>query len=92
MYSAAKLTFARRVSLAMWIFAGACFFFPLYYMAVGPFGRTLFGILLCVHVIEFFVFLGLYQRAGGSLFGHFARTIAYGVIHKTEVEQGLAET
>jgi hypothetical protein len=92
MDTAAKLGFARKIVLAVWVFAGACFFFPLYYTGVGPFGRTLFGLLLAVHLVEFFVFLGLYRRAGGSLFRHFHRTVVFGVLHKAETEQALADT
>ena len=87
---AERLALARRFVLAVWVFAGACFFFPLYYTGVGGFGRTLFGLLLAVHLVEFFVFLGLYRRAGGSLWRHFHRTVVFGVLHKAETEQQLA--
>ncbi|HIF99527.1 MAG TPA: hypothetical protein EYQ54_21305 [Myxococcales bacterium] len=92
MDTAAKLGFARKIVLVVWVFAGASFFFPLYYTGVGSFGRTLFGLLLAVHLVEFFVFLGLYRRAGGSLFRHFHRTVVFGVLHKAETEQALADT
>ncbi|MCS5637901.1 MAG: hypothetical protein NZ990_15380 [Myxococcota bacterium] len=90
MDSAEKLALARKFVLALWVFAGACFFFPLHDTAVGGFGRTLFGLLLAVHLVEFFVFLGLYRRAGGSLWRHFHRTVVFGVLHKAETEQQLA--
>ena len=90
MDSAEKLARARKLVLALWLFAGACFFFPLYYTEVGPFGRALFGLLLAVHLVEFVVFLGLYRRAGGSLWRHFHRTVVFGVLHKAETEQQLA--
>ena len=89
MDTAGKLALARKFVLALWVFAAACFFFPLYYTGVGGFGRTLFGLLLAVHLVEFVVFLGLYRRAGGSLWRHFHRTVVFGVLHKTEVEQQL---
>ena len=91
MYSAERLGLFRKITLAVWLFAGACFFFPLYYTEVGGFGRTLFGLLVAVHLVEFVVFLGFYRRAGGSLFRHFHRTLVFGVIHKTEVEQNAAD-
>ncbi len=90
MDSAEKLARARKFVLVLWLFAGACFFFPLYYTAVGPFGRAVFGLLLAVHLVEFVVFLGLYRRAGGSLWRHFHRTVVFGVLHKAETEQQLA--
>ena len=90
MDSAEKLARARKFVLVLWLFAGACFFFPLYYTAAGPFGRALFGLLLAVHLVEFVVFLGLYRRAGGSLWRHFHRTVVFGVLHKAETEQQLA--
>jgi len=90
MDSAEKLARARKFVLVLWFFAGACFFFPLYYTEVGPFGRALFGLLLAVHLVEFVVFLGLYRRAGGSLWRHFHRTVVFGVLHKAETEQQLA--
>jgi len=90
MDSAEKLARARKFVLVLWLFAGACFFFPLYYTEVGPFGQALFGLLLAVHLVEFVVFLGLYRRAGGSLWRHFHRTVVFGVLHKAETEQQLA--
>ena len=90
MDSAEKLARARKFVLVLWLFAGACFFFPLYYTQVGPFGQALFGLLLAVHLVEFVVFLGLYRRAGGSLWRHFHRTVVFGVLHKAETEQQLA--
>ena len=89
---AERLALARRFVLAVWVFAGACFFFPLYYTGVGGFGRTLFGLLLAVHLVEFFVFLGLYRRAGGSLWRHFHRTLVFGVLHKADVQLELDAT
>ena len=90
MYTSQQLARYRKLVLVLWLFAGACFFFPLYYTGVGGFGRTLFGLLLAVHLVEFFVFLGLYRRAGGSLWRHFHRTVVFGVLHKAETEQQLA--
>lgn len=90
MDSAEKLARARKLAVALWLFAGACFFFPLYYTAVGPFGQALFFLLLAVHLVEFVVFLGFYRRAGGSLWRHFHRTVVFGVLHKAETEQQLA--
>jgi uncharacterized protein YhhL (DUF1145 family) len=90
MYTERQLGRFRKFVLVLWLFAGASFFWPLYYMGAGDFGRTLFGLLLAVHLVEFFVFLGLYRRAGGSLWRHFHRTLVFGIIHKAEIERRLA--
>jgi uncharacterized protein YhhL (DUF1145 family) len=91
MHSPQQLKIARIVVLVTWLFALSSFFFPVYYSSVGGFGRTLFWLLACVHLVEFGLFFKLYQSTGESLFGHFAKTMVYGVIHKTEVEQRVAD-
>jgi len=88
MYSARQLRTARAVVIATWIFAGLSFFPPLDGLAIGRLGRALFGILFCVHLIEFVVFRKIYAASGDdSMLGHFLRHMVYGVIYKTEVEQ-----
>lgn len=90
MYTEKQLSRARVVVLATWIFGGLAFFPPLAGSPVGVLGRALFGILFCVHLVEFAFFRKIYAEAGGPMSNHFLRHMAYGVIYKTEVEQGRA--
>lgn len=92
MSNPAPIRFARIVLILVWIFAAACFFFPLYYMNVGSFGRILFVVLAIAHAIEFPIFAGTYRQAGGSLLGHFLRHMVYGMVYRAEVMQGLKAT
>lgn len=90
MYSARQLKTARIVVILVWIFAAASFFFPLYYTDAGALGRTLFGLLLAVHLVEFPLFMKTYQEAGGSLLSHFPRHMAFGVVYRAEVLRGTS--
>lgn len=82
-----RLAIARMIVLAVWIFGALSFFPPLDAMPASGLGRALFGILFCVHLVEFPFFRRLYAEAGGSMSGHFVRHMVYGVLYKTEVEQ-----
>ena len=90
MYSASQLKMARTVVILVWIFAAASFFFPLYYTDAGALGRTLFGLLLAVHLVEFPLFMKTYREAGGSLLSHFPRHMAFGVVYRAEVLRSTA--
>jgi hypothetical protein len=90
MYSAKQLKTGRLVVLISWIFAVLSFLPPLAASPIGPLGRALFGILFCVHLVEFAFFRKIYAAAGGSMFSHFLRHMTYGVLYKTEVEQESA--
>jgi hypothetical protein len=87
MYSDRQLATARTVVLAVWILSGLTFFPPLRSLSIAGLGQAVFGILFCVHLVEFAFFRKVYADAGGSLFGHFLRHMVYGVIYKSEVEQ-----
>lgn len=87
MYSEKQLKTGRTIVLASWIFGLLSFFAPLASMPIGGLGRALFGILFCVHLVEFVFFRKTYAAAGESMFGHFLRHMVYGVLYKTEVEQ-----
>ena len=88
--SEAQLRIARGVVLVTWIFAALSFFAPLAALPIAGLGRALFGLLFCVHLVEYAFFFRTYAAAGGSAFGHFLRHMVYGVIYKTEVEQQRA--
>lgn len=89
MYTASQLRAARFVVWLIWITAAASFFFPLYYTAFGGFGRTVFALLIAIHLVEFPIFAGTYRQAGGSLLGHFPRHMAFGLVYRAEVKQRL---
>ncbi len=89
MYSPAQLKMARTITLIVWILAGASFFFPLYYTSAGALGRTLFGLLIAIHLVEFPIFAKTYREAGGSLLSHFPRHMAFGVVYRAEVMQRI---
>ena len=81
-----QLKFFRQAALGLWIYGFLSFWPPLAETNLGSLGRPLFGILFCAHLIEFPLFWRIYRDAGGSLFGHFLRHMAYGILYKTEVE------
>ncbi|MDG2050196.1 MAG: hypothetical protein P8M78_08545 [Myxococcota bacterium] len=87
MYTDRQLKRFRQVALGLWIFGFLSFLPPLAETGFGSLGRPLFGILFCAHLIEFPIFWKVYQAADGSMFGHFLRHMAYGILYKTEVEQ-----
>ena len=89
MYTESQFKLAHTIVNATWIFAAACFFFPLYDMGVGALGRAVFWLLACVHLVEFALFFKLYKSTGEPLLGHFLRNMAYGVVHHAEVKQRL---
>ena len=89
MYTASQLRATRFVIWLIWIAAAASFFFPLYYTDFGGFGRTVFGVLIAIHLIEFPLFARTYRQAGGSLLGHFPRHMVFGLVYRAEVKQSL---
>ena len=89
MSNSAPMKFARVALILAWIFAAACFFFPLYYADIGGFGRLLFAVLIVAHTAEFPFFVNTYRRAGGSLWSHFRRHMIYGMVYRAEVIRRL---
>ena len=49
-------------------------------------GRSLFWILLVVHLIEFFVYLPGLKRLGEPMAGHFVNVLLFGIAHWKEVQ------
>jgi uncharacterized protein YhhL (DUF1145 family) len=49
-------------------------------------GRSLFWILLVVHLIEFFVYLPGLKRLGEPMAGHFIQVLLFGIVHWKEVQ------
>ena len=89
MQSEQQLTSAKLVIAIVWLFAFASFFPPLATTGFAMFGQSVFWILAAAHAIECFVFLDLYRRTGEPLMMHFCKTMAFGVIHKTEVQRQI---
>ena len=89
MYTTSQLRAVRFVVWLIWIAAAASFFFPLYYTAFGGFGRTVFALLIAIHLVEFPIFARTYRQAGGSLLGHFPRHMVFGLVYRAEVKQSL---
>ena len=77
---------------ATWLAATACFFPPLDTSGFGPFGRTLFGVLAVVHLVECVAFLGLLRRSPRPLAGELWQTFLFGIVHisivRAELEGG----
>ena len=79
----------RVIVLTIWAAAALAFFPPFSTWATGPLLRALFGMLAAVHFVEFFVYLKTFRETEESLLLHFAKTMAYGVLHYTHVKRQL---
>ena len=81
-----------RFSIAMaWLFAAACFFFPLYDMGIGEVGRILFWVLLGTHAVECMIFLPTLRKTDRPLVRELFGTLIFGVLHFGQVKQRLLE-
>jgi len=89
MDSEQQLLTAKMVIAVVWIFAFASFFPPLASSSFAAFGKAVFWIMAAAHAIECVVFSGLYRRTNQPLMMHFCKTMAFGVIHKTEVQREI---
>jgi hypothetical protein len=56
---------------------------------IATIGQWVFGLTFLAHVVEFFVFRSLFERAGGSMLHHFVQTLIYGLFHWTPIKQRL---
>ena len=75
---------------ATWLFATACFFPPLETMSLAGFGRSLFGVLAIVHLIECVAFLSVLKKTGRPLVGELWQTFLFGIVHVSAVRKELA--
>ncbi len=73
-----------------WLLATACFFEPLASSAYGTFGRTLFGVLFVVHLVECIAFLGLLRKSPRPLPGELWQTFLFGIVHISIVRKEVA--
>jgi len=76
--------------IALWVFCIGCFAIDSN-RDIFVFGRLVFWATAIAHVAEFAMFLGVFREAGGSLAGHFARTLAFGLFHVREVRAQLSQ-
>ena len=74
----------------IWIAAFLSFFPPVSGLPFAPLLRSLFGILAAVHFIEFLVYIKTFKQTGEPMSTHFVKTMAFGIVHFTEVKQKLA--
>ncbi len=74
-----------------WLIATACFLPPLEASSIGGFGRSLFGVLAVVHLVECVAFLKVLKQSSRPLPGEFWQTFLFGVVHVSMVRAELAE-
>ena len=72
------------VLILTWAFCLGCFFVASE-SAIAGVGRMVFWGMAAIHVVEFAIFLPAIRRAGGAIPGHFARILAFGVLHLQEI-------
>ncbi len=75
----------------VWLFATACFFPPLGGASFAPFGRSLFGVLTVVHLIECVAFLSVLKQSGRPLMGEIWQTFLFGIVHVSILRREIAE-
>lgn len=75
----------------VWLFATACFFPPLSSASFALFGRTLFGVLAVVHLVECVAFLGVLKQSGRPLMEELWQTFLFGIVHVSILRREIAE-
>ncbi|MBY0401560.1 DUF1145 domain-containing protein [Myxococcota bacterium] len=81
--------FSKAVIGATWLIATACFFAPLRDVPLGGFGRTLFGVLAVVHLVECVAFLGVLRKSGRPLAEELWQTFLFGIVHVSMVRRQI---
>ncbi len=76
---------------AAWLAATACFFPPLESSSFGALGRSLFGVLAVVHLVECVAFLGVLRRSPRPLAGELWQTFLFGIVHVSKLRAELEE-
>jgi len=86
------IALAKALIGATWLIATACFFAPLKTGPLGEFGRTLFGVLAVVHLVECVAFLGVLRKSARPLAENLWQTFLFGIVHvsvvRGEIESG----
>ena len=72
----------------IWILYGGCLL-AIFFAGDGfaTAAGWLLGVVLGVHVIEFFVKRDVMAKAGGSMGSHFVQTLIYGLFHWKPLEE-----
>lgn len=87
---------AKAIIGSTWLLATACFFSPLRESGIGEFGRTLFGVLAVVHVVECIAYLGVLRKSPRPLAEELWKTFLFGIVHvsllRRELESGGGRT
>ena len=68
-----------------WLLTTACFLPPLETARLAEFGRTLFGVLAVVHVVECIAFFGLLRKSSRPLAENLWQTFLFGIVHVASV-------
>lgn len=89
MQSNSFIQLAKIVLGMTWLLATACFFPPLETSAWGEFGRTLFGVLVVVHLVECVAFLGILRQSPRPLAGELWQTFLFGIVHVSIVRNEI---
>ena len=76
---------------ATWLMATACFFPPLESASLGPLGRSLFGVLAVVHLVECVAFLNVLKQSPRPLAGELWLTFLFGIVHVSAVRSEITE-
>ena len=56
---------------------------------VATVGHLVFWLTLVVHIVECFINLELFRRAGGSMANHIVKTLIYGLFYWTPIKERL---
>lgn len=84
LHSIAKATIG-----ATWLVCTACFFPPLETARFAELGRTLFGVLAVVHLVECVAFLGVLRQSARPLAENLWQTFLFGIVHVSTVRAEL---
>ncbi|MFK7894388.1 MAG: hypothetical protein AB8G23_01055 [Myxococcota bacterium] len=74
----------------VWLFSTACFFPPLSAASFAGFGRTLFGVLAVVHLVECIAFLGVLKKSPRPLMEELWQTFLFGIVHVSIIRREIA--
>ena len=73
--------------IGTWIFYTACILAILFVQGWPATAASwALGVVLAIHVVEFFVKRDVMAKAGGSMGGHFVQTLLYGLFHWKPLE------
>lgn len=75
----------KMVTLLIWIGLAVTFFIPGEASWIG-WCQIAFWVLAAAHFIEFFVYLPLLRKLGGSLAGHFIQVLLFGYLYYQEIK------